>query len=83
MADTFTVAGSVVAFATAAFTPWDRLLRDRPFAFFGWEGPAIDLRPNIQVMNTTEIDILILGFRCHPPTVQGVEGRRNLGRRMP
>jgi hypothetical protein len=66
MVETFTFVGSIVAFATAAFTLWDRLGRGPPIAFFGWEGPANDLRPNIQVKNTSEIDILILGFSCRP-----------------
>jgi hypothetical protein len=49
MIATFTVVGSIVA-----------------FAFFGGEGPSGNPCSYIHVKNTSEIDILILGFRCRP-----------------
>jgi hypothetical protein len=66
MVETFTIVGSLVAFATAAFTLWDRLARARPIAFFGIEGSPSNPLTYIQVKNTSVIDILIIGFRCRP-----------------
>jgi hypothetical protein len=74
MIATFTIVGSVVAFATAAFTLWDRLARGRPIAFFGTEGPTSDPRSYIQVKNASEIDIMILGFRCRPTRFMVAKG---------
>jgi hypothetical protein len=62
----FTFVGSIVAFATAAFTLWDRLARARPIAFFGDEGLLGNSLTYIQVKNTSEVDILILRFHCWP-----------------
>src|SRR4051812_16860039 len=66
MTDSFTKFGAIVGLLTGIFTVWDRLLRNRPIAYFHVRGPKGSPFRYVRVKNIDQSDIQIIDIKCWP-----------------
>jgi hypothetical protein len=80
MLEAFKIAGAIVAFATGAFTIWDRWLRGRPLAWLAATtrtgGTPAD--PCIHIVNPGPRGLLIRSVRVLPPAIYAVAKNRDI-----